>query len=117
MQTGSGRTGCAIYWRKWKNLPNRDFRGDCTKYNAEGRPIWKPMHMQTILSDEWFCYQRRKRQSRDKCLYRRGTEDVGMDIFSRGYRCLPSDNKMTAEQQEKIIEVIRSCFGERKGNL
>ena len=36
-------------------------------------------------------------------------EDVGMDIFNRGL-CLPSDNKMTAEQQEKIIEVIRSCF-------
>ena len=35
--------------------------------------------------------------------------DVGMDIFHRGL-CLPSDNKMTAEQQDRIIEVIKECF-------
>ena len=35
--------------------------------------------------------------------------DVGMDIFNRGL-CLPSDNKMTVQQQDRIIEVIRSCF-------
>ena len=35
--------------------------------------------------------------------------DVGMDIFDRGL-CLPSDNKMTPEQQDTIIEVIRACF-------
>ena len=38
-----------------------------------------------------------------------GVEDIGADIFQRGV-CLPSDNKMTAEQQGKIIEVIKSCF-------
>ena len=38
-----------------------------------------------------------------------GAEDVGADIFDRG-ACLPSDNKMTEEQQERIIRVIRSCF-------
>ena len=38
-----------------------------------------------------------------------GQEDVGMDIFSRGL-CLPSDNKMTVEQQERIIRAIRACF-------
>ena len=38
-----------------------------------------------------------------------GVEDVGADIFARGL-CLPSDNKMTAEQQDRIIEVIRRCF-------
>ena len=31
--------------------------------------------------------------------------DVGMDIFDRGL-CLPSDNKMTAEQQKLVIEII-----------
>lgn len=36
-------------------------------------------------------------------------QDVGMDIFDRGL-CLPSDNKMTSEQQDKIIKVIRGCF-------
>ena len=35
--------------------------------------------------------------------------DIGMDIFNRGL-CLPSDNKMTPDEQDRIIEVIRSCF-------
>ena len=35
--------------------------------------------------------------------------DVGADIFQRGL-CLPSDNKMTEEQQDRVIEVIRACF-------
>ena len=38
-----------------------------------------------------------------------GCEDVGADIFQRGV-CLPSDNKMTVEEQDRIIEVIRGCF-------
>lgn len=38
-----------------------------------------------------------------------GCEDVGMDLFERGL-CLPSDNKMTAEDQDAIIEVIKKCF-------
>ena len=38
-----------------------------------------------------------------------GAADVGADIFERGL-CLPSDNKMTAEQQDTIIEIVRSCF-------
>ena len=37
------------------------------------------------------------------------TQDVGMDIFRRGL-CLPSDNKMTVEQQNEIIDVIKACF-------
>ena len=36
--------------------------------------------------------------------------DVGMDIFARGL-CLPSDNKMTVEQQDVIIEIVKKCFG------
>ena len=35
--------------------------------------------------------------------------DVGMDIFHRGL-CLPSDNKMTPEQQDIIIEAVKKCF-------
>lgn len=63
-------------------------------YNAEGRPIWKPMHMQPIYRDNAFV-------SVDG--------DVGADIFHRGV-CLPSDNKITPEQQDVIIEIIKSCF-------
>ena len=39
-----------------------------------------------------------------------GGVDVGADIFHRGL-CLPSDIKMTAEEQEIIIQMIRSFFG------
>ena len=38
-----------------------------------------------------------------------GSELVVMDIFERGL-CLPSDNKMTAEEQDQIIEIIKKCF-------
>ncbi len=69
------------------------------KYNVEGRPIWKPMHMQPIYCKNGFVTQ----EGTDK------TDNVGQDIFRRGL-CLPSDNKMTAEQQDKIIEIVKSCF-------
>lgn len=66
------------------------------KYNAEGRPIWKPMHMQPIFKENDFI-------QKDEAI------DVGADILERGL-CLPSDNKMTPEQQDIIIELIRSLF-------
>jgi len=75
------------------------------KVNAEGRPIWKPMHMQPIYKENEFVtaaglYQNKKRDAID---------NVGADIFHRGV-CLPSDIKMTAEEQDAVIAVIRSCF-------
>lgn len=67
--------------------------------NAEGRPIWKPMHMQPMYGKHGFV----TRDTNDDSV------DVGKDIFNRGL-CLPSDNKMTAEEQDVIIEMIRGCF-------
>ncbi len=66
------------------------------KYNAEGRPIWKPMHLQPLYRENAFIAAARG-------------ADVGADIFRRGL-CLPSDNKMTAAEQDVIIALIRSCF-------
>ena len=63
-------------------------------FNAEGRPIWKPMHMQPVYAGNDFISV---------------AGDVGADIFARGL-CLPSDNKMTPEQQDVIIAVVRACF-------
>lgn len=65
-----------------------------SKLNAEGRPIWKPMHLQPIYADKPFV---------------KLGEDVGADIFERGM-CLPSDNKMTPDVQDRIIEIVKSCF-------
>lgn len=67
------------------------------KYNAEGRPIWKPMHLQPLYNANTFV----KRDS--------DAADVGADIFRRGL-CLPSDIKMTEEEQNQIIEIVRRCF-------
>jgi dTDP-4-amino-4,6-dideoxygalactose transaminase len=46
---------------------------------------------------------------RDHVFVKRGSRDVGADIFHRGL-CLPSDNKMIPQEQEQIIEIVRSCF-------
>ena len=77
--------------------------------NAEGRPIWKPMHMQPIYRLNPFIVRDGNGRARSNAYITGGVADVGMDIFSRGL-CLPSDNKMTAEQQDRIIEVIKACF-------
>lgn len=77
--------------------------------NAEGRPIWKPMHMQPIYRMNGFITRDGSGRAATNAYIAGGQEDVGMDIFSRGL-CLPSDNKMTVEQQERIIEIIHRCF-------
>lgn len=77
--------------------------------NAEGRPIWKPMHMQPIYRMNPFVVRDGNGRARTNAYISGGASDIGMDIFSRGL-CLPSDNKMTVEQQDRIIEVIKSCF-------
>lgn len=79
------------------------------KYNAEGRPIWKPMHMQPIYRMNGFVVRDGSGRARTNAYIEGGCVDVGMDIFERGL-CLPSDNKMTPEEQDIIIEIIRRCF-------
>ena len=73
-----------------------DIRVKLEEYHAEGRPIWKPMHMQPIF---------------EGCDFVAAEDgmDVGADIFARGF-CLPSDIKMTEEQQDMVIEIIKSLF-------
>ena len=79
------------------------------KLNAEGRPIWKPMHMQPIYRNNPFVTICGNGRAGTNAYIEGGCVDVGMDIFERGL-CLPSDNKMTEEQQKQIIEIIKSCF-------
>lgn len=77
--------------------------------NAEGRPIWKPMHSQPIFRMNPFVTRDGNGRATTNAYIAGGCTDVGSDIFARGL-CLPSDNKMTPEQQDIIIEVITSCF-------
>ncbi len=86
------------------------------KYNAEGRPIWKPMHMQPIYRMNGFVTREGDGRCKTNAYIAGGTVgkdgkplDVGMDIFERGL-CLPSDNKMTVDEQDKVMEIIRACF-------
>ena len=80
------------------------------KNNAEGRPIWKPMHLQPIYRMNAFVTRNGNGRARSNAYIREtGFRDVGDDIFNRGL-CLPSDNKMTPEQQSGVIELIHRCF-------
>ena len=64
------------------------------RYNIEARPIWKPMHLQPVFSGNDFVS---------------AEGDVGGDIFARGL-CLPSDIKMTPEDQRFICDLIGAAF-------
>lgn len=92
-----------------KSCPT-EILGALMSFNAEGRPIWKPMHMQPIYRMHGFVTRDGNGRGRSNA-YISGdsTADVGADIFERGL-CLPSDNKMTKEQQDVIIEIIHRCF-------
>lgn len=89
-------TSTSYVTEKGKTCPD-EILETLAKYNAEGRPIWKPMHMQPIYKECKFV---------TRC---ENSVDVGADIFQRGL-CLPSDNKMTPSEQDKIIKIVRSCF-------
>ena len=81
-----------------------------SKINAEGRPIWKPMHMQPIYRMNHFITKEGSGRARTNAYISGEITDISMDIYNRGL-CLPSDIKMTTDEQDRIIEVIRSCFG------
>lgn len=65
------------------------------KNNIETRPVWKPMHMQPVFNQYDFIKVEEKA--------------ISEDLFERGI-CLPSDTKMTKEEQEEVIKLIRGCF-------
>lgn len=65
------------------------------EHNIESRPIWKPMHMQPVFKDNEFISIDNKNNSKD--------------VFERGL-CLPSDIKMTKEEQQRVIDLVKECF-------
>ena len=65
------------------------------EYNTESRPIWKPMHLQPVFKDNDFVSIDNRNNSKD--------------IFERGL-CLPSDIKMTKEEQQRVIDLVKECF-------
>jgi dTDP-4-amino-4,6-dideoxygalactose transaminase len=103
-----GETDYCYVSEKGKSCP-QEILDTLAKYNAEGRPIWKPMHLQPIYRMNGFITREGNGRARTNAYINGGVLDVGADIFNRGL-CLPSDNKMTVEQQDTIIEIVRSCF-------
>lgn len=111
------RSECEVLYKPehGKSCPT-EILDTLAKYNAEGRPIWKPMHMQPIYRMNGFVTREGNGRAKTNAYINGGNLgedgrplDVGMDIFYRGL-CLPSDNKITEEQQKFLIEIIRSCF-------
>ena len=92
-----------------KSCPT-EILGALAAFNAEGRPIWKPMHMQPVYRMNGFVTRYGNGRGRSNA-YIAGESscDVGADIFERGL-CLPSDNNMTTEQQDWIIEIVKRCL-------
>ena len=97
----------------WQHVTGKSSPGEIlaalAAFNAEGRPIWKPMHMQPIYRVAPFITAEGNGRARSNAYIAGSSADVGADIFRRGL-CLPSDNKMTADQQDRIIEIIHRCF-------
>ncbi len=91
-----GNTDTSYTAEKGKTCPT-EILEVLAKHNAEGRPIWKPMHMQPIYKKNSFVAAKEN-------------ADIGMDIFNRGL-CLPSHIGMTADEQDKIIKIVKACFG------
>ena len=85
---------CALIDKGCKLSP-MDILNCLAEHNIEGRPLWKPMHLQPYYEKNAF--------------FTANGEDVGGDLFNRGF-CLPSDIKMTPETQKRVIQIIRSCF-------
>ena len=91
-----------------KSSPD-EIRDALIAFNAESRPIWKPMHMQPVYRTSPFVTAEGNGRGSTNAYIAGSAADVGADIFRRGL-CLPSDNKMTEEQQKKVIEIIHRCF-------
>lgn len=95
--------------RQGKSCPD-EILETLKSFNVEGRPIWKPMHMQPIYMNHAFITaDGNGRGNSNAYISKNQCVDVGADIFARGL-CLPSDNKMKPDEQHRVVEIIHRCF-------
>ena len=77
-------------------LPSKSLREkirlELEKNNIESRPLWKPMHLQPVFSEE--------------LAYING---ISEDLFQRGL-CLPSGSALTESDIERIVGIIREVI-------
>lgn len=107
-ETVRGETD-ALYLRESKKSCPTEILEALAAFSAEGRPIWKPMHLQPIYRTHPFVTAQGNGRGSTNAYIASSSIDVGADIFRRGL-CLPSDNKMTPEQQDMVIDIIHRCF-------
>ena len=89
----------------------KQMRGERESLYVTEPGIWKPMHMQPIYRMHGFVTVDGNGRGRSNAYIDQGKAlDVGADIFERGL-CLPSDNKMTMDQVDRVCEIIKRCFG------
>ena len=97
----------------WQHVPGKSSPGEILNaiaaFNSEGRTIWKPLHLEPLFRQFPFVCREGSGRARSNAYIAGSVADVGADIFRRGL-CLPSDNKMTPEQQDRVIEIIHRCF-------
>ena len=97
----------------WHHVSGKSSPGEIlaalSAFHAEGRPLWKPMHMQPIYQMNKFITVDGNGRARSNAYIESEVTDVGADLFRRGL-CLPSDNKMTEHQQDIVIDIIHRCF-------
>jgi len=78
-------------------------------HNAEGRPIWKPLHLEPLYRGNVFISRDGDSRARTDAYIEHRVKVVDEDVFERGV-CLPSDIKMTVEEQERVIDIVKDCF-------
>lgn len=104
-----GEKDYLYYTERGKSSP-QEILDAISAFGAEGRPLWKPMHMQPVYRMHPFVTVNGNGRARSNAYIKeKDMDDVGVDIFRRGL-CLPSDNKLTIEQQNVIIDIIHRCF-------
>ncbi len=91
-----------------KTCPS-EIRETLTGLNAESRPVWKPMHMQPIYRNHPFVTRYGNGRAQSNAYIAENVMDIGADLFRRGL-CLPSDIKMSREEQDKVIDIVSGCF-------
>ena len=108
-ETVRGEKGALFRIESGKSCPTEILEA-LSAFNCDGRPIWKPMHLQPIYRMHPFITVNGNGRARSNAyINESGFVDIGANIFERGL-CLPSDNKMSADQQNVVIDIICRCF-------